>query len=179
MQTAFAVEPEHKQQPRPELVTSPAAVSFVPEQLLLRMLEVVRDRVEAVHEGQRALTAEVLGIKASLPMQRRPASKRTEEIHIKATWAKRNGLCPNCQETPVVSATGRLEGSELDHWHSRNVARVTAVWIVCRACNARLCDPDFKAASRSNFEAYQAAVRPLLSGRQAPLCLSGPGLTVS
>ena len=90
-------------------MTTPAVAPSGPEQLpLLRMLEVVCERVESIHAGQKALTAEVRDIKLNLPMQRKPASKRTEEIHIRATWARRNGMCPNCQEIPVVTATGRL-----------------------------------------------------------------------
>lgn len=60
--------------PTLELVPAvPEAASVrIPEELLLpRMLEVVRDRVEALDAGQRAKSDELREIKASLPMQRR------------------------------------------------------------------------------------------------------------
>src|SRR6266852_4247013 len=161
-------------QPSLELVP-PAPLSTAPrepEQLpLIRILEVVRDRVESIHAGQRTMVEELRDIKANLPKQRKPLSKRSQAIHIRVTAARRNGLCPCCQETAVCTDVERLPGAEYDHWYSRNQNRVTQTWLVCSDCNARLLDTDFKAGARSAFEAYQAAVRPLLS-RQIPLVLT-------
>lgn len=173
MQPALAFDDSSEQKPGPELVvTAPVMAPSGPEQLpLLRMLEVVRERVESIHAGQRVVTRELKEIRESLPVQRRPASKRTEEIHILAIWSRRNGLCPCCQETAVTSATGRLEGAEMDHWYSRNQNRVTQTWLVCSDCNRRLLDTDFKAAARSAFESYQQALRPFMS-RQTNLRFS-------
>ncbi len=172
MQPALASDDEQRQ-PGPELVTTAAIPpSGGPEQLLLRMLEVVRDRVDQVQAGQRVVVAELRDIRKNLPAQRKPVSRRTEEIHIAATWTRRNGLCPCCQDAPVVDANGRLDGSEMDHWYSRNQNRVTQTWIVCRTCNANLNNTDFKAAARSAFESYQAALRPFIGGRQIPLALA-------
>ncbi len=172
MQAALALDPDEPQ-PGPELVNAAAGQSaFVPEQLpLLRMLEVVRDRVESIHAGQRAVAAELKDIKANLPQQRRPLSSRAQDLHIRATWARRNGLCPCCQSEPVCTDTGRLQGAEFDHWYSRNQNRSTQTWLVCGECNRRLLDTDFKAAARSAFEAYQQALRPFMGGRQIPLGL--------
>jgi hypothetical protein len=156
-------------QPGPELVTAPPAAPAGPEQLpLLRMLQLV-ERIDA---GQRTITAQLKEIRQNLPQQRRPLSRKAQEIHIRATWARRNGLCPCCQSEPVCSDTGRREGAEFDHWYSRNQNRVTQTWLVCRACNAGLLDTDFKAAARSAFESYQMALRPFLGNRQMPLGLT-------
>ena len=157
----------------PEIVrSSPAFAVDTPEQLpLLRMLELVRDRVETIHAGQNAVTAALKEIRANLPAQRRPLSPRTQELHIRATWSRRNGLCPCCQEIPVCSPIGRLEGAEFDHWYSRSQSRATQTWLVCGNCNRRLVDTDFKAAARSAFESYQQALRPLMQ-RQMPLALT-------
>jgi hypothetical protein len=133
-----------------------------PEQLVLRMLEIVRDRVESIHASQRTITEELRTIKTSLPMQRKPLSRRTQAIHLQTTLTRRNGLCPCCQETPVCNDHGRLPGAEYDHFFARDKNRVTQTWLVCGACNQRLIDTDCRAAARSAFEAYQAAVR--LSG---------------
>ena len=142
-----------------------------PEQLLLmRTLEIVRDRVESIHAAQRAITEGLRDLKASLPMQRKPLSKRAQQLHVLAVATRRNGLCPCCQETPVCNESGRLAGAEFDHWYSRNKNRVTQTWLVCGGCNALLVDTDFKATARSAFESYQQALRPLLS-RQVPLGL--------
>ena len=160
---------------RPELVTSSpvTAAALAPEQLpLLRMLELVRDRVDSIHAGQRALTSEVREIKANLPMQRRPLSKRAQEIHVRATWSRRNGLCPCCQAEPICTEFGRVGEAEFDHWYSRNQNRVTQTWLVCRDCNRQLNDTDFKASSRSAFEAYQQAIKPFLN-RQMAFALAG------
>jgi len=141
----------------------PSDVPRDPEQLpLLRMLEVVRDRVESIHAGQRTIAEELRTIKTSLPMQRRPLSKRTQAIHLHATLTRRNGLCPCCQETPIVTDAGKLPGAEFDHFYSRDKNKVGATWCVCESCNGRLIDTDFRAAARSAFEAYQAALKPLL-----------------
>ena len=164
-------EPTH---PSLELVPTapPSTAPREPEQLpLIRMLEVVRDRVESIHAGQRTMVEELRDIKANLPKQRKPLSKRAQGIHIRVTAARRNGLCPCCQDTAVCTEMERLPGAEYDHWYSRNQNRVTQTWLVCSDCNAKLLDTDFKAAARSAFEAYQAAVRPLLS-RQIPMVLT-------
>ena len=160
-------------QPGPELVVAAAATSSVAEQLpLLQMLEVVRDRVESIHAGQRVVTAELKEIKASLPLQRRPLSRKTQELHVRVVWSRRNGICPCCQVEPVCTETGRLDGAEFDHWHIRNQAGPTCTWLTCGACNRRLTDSEFKASARSAFEAYQQALRPFLGGRQATLPLT-------
>jgi hypothetical protein len=156
-QLASATEPATPAQL--ELVEAPSkpAAPREPEQLpLLRMLEIVRNRVELIHE-------ELRDIKVSLPIQRRPLSRRTQQLHITATLSRRGGFCSCCQETPVVDANGRLPGAEFDHWYGRHQNRVTQTWLVCSACNARLNDSNFKAAARSAFESYQQALKPLLS----------------
>jgi hypothetical protein len=174
MQSALAFEESgDEQHSGPELVTTAAVALSGPEQLpLIRMLEVVKDKVDAIHAGQKTLVAEVREIRVNLPAQRRPLSKRTQGIHIRATWARRNGLCPCCQAEPVCTDSGKLEGSEFDHWYSRNQNRVTQTWLVCGDCNRRLLDTDFKAAARSAFESYQQALRPLMGNRQLPLKLT-------
>lgn len=150
----------------------------VPEQIpLLRMLEVVRERVESIHAGQRAVAADLRDIRANLPMQRRPLSKRSMEIHVQVIARRRNGICPCCQTQEVCTEGGRLDGAEFDHWYSRNQNRVTQTWLVCGDCNRRLLDTDFKAAARSAFEAYQAALRLFMGSRQIPLGLTAPDLS--
>ena len=141
MQAAVALDTpdDPKRLSKPELVTSvPAAHTKGPEQLpLIRMLEVVRDRVESIHAGQRNLSAELKDIKANLPVQRKPLSRRTQEIHILAIGSRRNGLCPCCQVEPVCSGTERLASAEFDHWYSRNQNPVTQTWLVCQECNSQ------------------------------------------
>jgi hypothetical protein len=174
MQAALELkQPAEDRQPGPELVTTLAVAPSEPEQLpLLRMLEIVRDRVESIHAGQRSMTTEIREIKANLPQQRKPLSPRTQEIHVRAVWSRRNGLCPCCQETPVCTAVDRLEGAEYDHWYTRNQNRVTQTWLVCGDCNRRMIDTDFKASARSAFESYQQALRPFMGNRQMPLGLT-------
>jgi hypothetical protein len=148
-----------------ELVTSAPTSDrpAEPEQLVLRMLEIVRDRVESIHASQRTITEELRTIKTSLPMQRKPLSRRTQAIHIQATLTRRNGLCPCCQEEPVCNEHGRLAGAEYDHFFARDKNRVSQTWLVCGPCNQKLIDTDYRAAARSAFEAYQAAVRPVIN----------------
>jgi hypothetical protein len=72
-------------------VTTLAVASSEPEQLpLLRMLEIVRDRVESIHAGQRSMTAEIREIKANLPQQRKPLSPRTFTV-VRADEEERCG----------------------------------------------------------------------------------------
>ena len=160
-------------EPGLELVPAPACPpGREPEQIpLLRMLEVVRDRVEQVHAGQRALADEMREIRRSLPQQRRPVSAKTEAVHIRVTSSRRNGLCPCCQQNAVCTETNRLPGSEVDHWYSRYQNRITQTWLVCGECNQKLNDSEFKGSARSAFEAYQQALRPFLAARQLALNL--------
>ena len=169
MQRALALDPEERQ-PGPELVTTPATAPEQPEQLpLIRMLEVVRDRVESIHAGQKAVMEDLRDVKANLPMQRRAVSKRTEAIHVLAVWTRRNGLCPCCQEVQVVDEFQRLPGSEIDHWLNRANNRPNAVWIVCGPCNRKLVNAEFKATAQPAFASFQAALKPLLTNRQIPI----------
>jgi hypothetical protein len=157
--------------PHDEPIPAPTVQSTAtatPEQLPLRLLMLV----EKIDRSQTSISAELKHIRENLPQQRRPLSRRTQEIHIRVTWARRAGFCPCCQSTPVCTELGRLDGAEWDHWYSRNLARVNQTWLVCRECNQRLVDSDFKSSMRSAFEAYQAAIRPFLS-RQMPLGLVG------
>jgi hypothetical protein len=141
-----------------------------PEQLpLIRMLEVVRERVDSLHAGQRVIAEQLKDLRESLPRQRRPLSARTQALHIQVTAARRNGLCPCCQQVQVCTATERLAGAEFDHWYGRNQARPTQTWLICATCNAALNDTEFKAAARSAFEAYQQALQPFMGGRQMAL----------
>lgn len=165
------------EQPTLEIVP-PSAVSSppVPEQLpLIRMLEIVRTRVESLHAGLRTVVEEPRGLKTSLPMQRRPASKRTQQIHTAATLARRNGMCPCCQAVHVVNEWDQLPRAEVNHFFARDKNGVSAVWSVCASCSHRLMDTDYRAASRRRFEAYQAAVRLLLANKQTTLTLEAKG----
>ena len=93
------------------LPPGPTFTNCEPEQLPLRLLAVISERVESLHAGQRAMSAEIREIRAGLPQQRRPSSSRPQALHIAVTAALRNGLCPCCQSTPVlhrVGSTGRF-----------------------------------------------------------------------
>jgi hypothetical protein len=70
----------------------------------------------------------------------------------------------------VCTEDGRLPGAEYDHFFARDKNRVGQTWLVCGEFNTRLLDTDYKAWARSAFEAYQAALKPLLS-RQLPMDL--------
>ncbi len=146
--------------PRAPTMTAPRE----PEQLPLRLLTVISRGVESIQ-------TELHEIRAALPAQRRPLSRRAQAIHIRVIATRRNGLCPCCQAVPVCTEAGKLPGAEFDHWYSRNQNRISQTWLTCHECNVRLVDSDFKAAARSAFEAYQQALRPFLS-RQLPLGLS-------
>lgn len=77
-------------QPSLELVTAapPAAVDREPEQLMLRTLQLVRDRVEVIHAQQKILVEGLRNIERSLPQQRRALSQRTQSFdEVKATQA--------------------------------------------------------------------------------------------
>jgi hypothetical protein len=102
-------------------------------------------------------------------MQRRPLSRWTQQVHIEVVRTERNGLCPCCQEIPIVNEHGRLPNLEFDHWHNRSNNRVEASWAICSRCNARLNDTEFKASVRSAFESYQLALRRVLQTRQSSL----------
>ena len=155
------LSPEHAS-PLPQIVPpSPLPPDRPAEQLLLiRTLELV----QSIHATPRAITEGLREIKASLPVQRKPLSQRSQAIRVMVTATRRNGLCPCCQEkTQVCTESGRLNGAEFDHWYGRNMNRVTETWLICGRCNEGLNKADFKAAARSAFESYQAAVRPLLN----------------
>jgi hypothetical protein len=136
------------------------------------VISVLSQKLDRLHSGQLVLCAQVKDLRESLPMQRRPLSRWVQAMHVQVTYSRRNGICPCCQEVPVCDEHGRLPGAEFDHFYARNRAGIEATWCVCSACNQRLNDTNFKAASRSAFEAYQMAVRRVLSAqpsRQVPL----------
>jgi hypothetical protein len=162
--------PAQRQVPLELVPPSPPNPDREPEQLpLIRMLEIVRERVESIHAGQRSIGDELREIRQSLPQQRRPFSARTQALHVNVTLKRRNGLCPCCQVTRVCDESGRLPGAEFDHFFNRAQNRATQGWLVCAKCNAQLIDSEFKAAARSAFESYQQALKPFLGGRQISL----------
>ena len=109
-------------------------------------------------------------IRDGLLIQRRPLSEWTKTIYVRVSWLRRNGLCPCCQEEPVCSESTRIQGAEFDHFYARHRNRAEETWLVCGACNQRLeSSTEFKAATRSAFEAYQAALRPFLECGQGKL----------
>ncbi len=124
------------------------------------------EQVERIASTQRFIAAAVVEIRKNLPMQRRPLSERTRNLHVQAVLTRRNGLCPCCQETTICNADGKLPGAEFDHWYSRSQNRPQQTWLVCEECNRQLRNHEFKAAARSAFESYQQALRPFLVGRQ-------------
>jgi hypothetical protein len=138
-----------------------------------RILTVINERmdrqessIERLRSTQLTVCEQLKDLRASMPMQRRPLSKWAMQIHIEVTNAKRNGLCPCCQEVPVCNEHGRLPGAEYDHFFARNRARAEETWIACSLCNQRLNNPEFKSAARSAFEAYQQALVRVLQARQ-------------
>jgi hypothetical protein len=143
--------------------------------LLLRTLEVVRERVESLHATQRAVVEGLRDIKQSLPVQRRPLPRRVQAIHITVTAARRNGFCPCCAAVRVCTDTEKLAGAEFDHFFARNKTKVHETWLICESCNRDLLNSDFKNAARSAFEAYQLAVKPFLASPQAPLAFTAKG----
>jgi hypothetical protein len=126
-------------------------------------------RLDRIHSGQILICAQMKDLRESLPMQRRPLSRFVQQLHIEVVRMKRNGLCPCCQEVPIVNDHGRLPKLEFDHWYNRSNARAEATWAVCRHCNAKLNDTGFKASVRSAFESYQLALRTVIQTRQTTL----------
>jgi hypothetical protein len=139
---------------------------------LEHVISILSQKLDRLHSGQLVLCAQVKDLRESLPMQRRPLSRWVQRMHVEATYTRRDGLCPCCQQTPVCNQDGRLPGAEFDHWYGRNRARAEETWLICSGCNQRLNDTEFKAGVRSAFESYQLALRRVLQAqqsRQSPL----------
>ena len=130
------------------------------------VITMTSEKLDQFQSNQLTLCAQVKVLRASLPLQRRQLSRWVQQVHVDVVRAKRNGLCPCCQETKIIGENGRLPGAEYDHWYSRNRARAEETWLVCEPCNSNLKRPEFKAGSRSAFESYQLALRRFLQSRQ-------------
>ena len=142
------------------------------------VITMLSEKLDRIQSGQLTLCAQVKDLTASLPVQRRPLSRWAQQIHIDVVRAKRNGLCPCCQETRIIAVDGtRIPGaSEFDHWYARNRSRAEETWICCAPCNANLNNPEFKAAARSVFASYQLALRRVIQSRQGTLQESPAGV---
>jgi len=159
----------------PSLSAPPPVQQALPFERILTVITERLDRHEAKMEQSldRIRSANVImfeqlkDIRSSLPMQRRPLSMWVQQVHIEVLNAKRGGLCPCCEETPVCTVAGRLPGAEFDHWFARNRARAEETWLVCSSCNAKLNETAFKASVRSAFESYQLALGRVLQARQS------------
>lgn len=154
--------PEEDGSVRPHLVPPPAQHSFPFE----HVISMFTSRLDRLQSTQLALCEQVKDLRVSLPVQRRPLSRWAQQIHVEVVRAKRNGLCPCCQEMPICGVDGRLPGAEFDHWYARNRSRAEETWMVCSGCNQRLNDTEFKASVRSAFESYQLALRRAIQTRQ-------------
>lgn len=138
-------------------------------QLELGLIQPADNPIDRLQRELRFVAETVTAIMDSLPIQRRPLNDSTKAVHVKATWLRRNGFCPACQQTPVCVATEKVDGAEFDHWYARHRNRAEETWLVCAPCNSRLESTAFKASIRSAFESYQAALRPFLDGGQVTL----------
>jgi len=133
------------------------------------MLETQLTTEDALHREVRFIGEAVREILRGLPVQRRPLSETTKELHIQATLARRAGYCPCCQRVKVCSPYGRLEAAEFDHFYARHRNGPAETWLVCQACNRQLEDPAFKTSVRCCFDAYQQALNALFDSGQGTL----------
>jgi len=127
-------------------------------------------KIERLEAGQRQLTSAVEDLAGRVGERRRNLSAWAKSLHVTCVAARRNGICPCCQEVPVCTPEGRVDGAEYDHWYGRWRNRAEETWLVCALCNQKLnTSTVFKDRARSAFEAYQQALRPLLGGGQLVL----------
>jgi hypothetical protein len=123
----------------------------------------------SIRKDLRFVVDAVASILDNLPVQRRPPSDATKDLHVRVTMERRAGFCPCCEEAVVCGAGGKLPGAEFDHWFGRYRNGSAETWLVCGPCNRRLERPAFKTERRSAFEAYQLAVRQFTNRGQPDL----------
>lgn len=124
---------------------------------------------DPLHREVRFIGEAVREILRGLPVQRRPLSDTTKELHLQVTLARRSGFCPCCQRVKVCSPCGRIEGAEYDHFYARHRNGPAETWLVCGPCNRQLEDPAFKSNVRCCFEAYQQALNAIFESGQRNL----------
>ena len=125
--------------------------------------------LESLRRDLRFVSENVSMILDNLPVQRRPLSDATKELHLRVTWLRRNGYCPCCQREWVVRDGERLPGTEFDHFFARHRNGPEETWLVCGDCNRRLEVVHYKTAVRSTFESYQQALRVFITAEQREL----------
>jgi hypothetical protein len=125
--------------------------------------------LEGLRRDLRFVSEGIATILENLPVQRRPLSDATRELHIRVTWLRRNGFCPCCQREWVCREGEKLPGAEFDHFFARHRNGPEESWLVCGSCNARLENVHFKTHVRATFDAYQQALRVFLGAEQREL----------
>lgn len=107
--------------------------------------------------------------------QRRPLSIKTKRRHLSICLTLFGGKCPCCCNVKIVREDGTKESDllEYDHWVSKSQASLSETWPVCKTCNMKLKQHDFKAESRTYFEAYQKRRKQYEERGKGVRCLPG------
>lgn len=123
-----------------------------------------------MREGFKDVRHEIEQIK-----QRKPLSKKTARKHLAICASAFAGKCPCCGTAKIVGEDGSKENNvlEYDHWVSKSQAALSETWPVCKSCNIKLKQHDFKMESRTYFEAYQKRRKQYEERGKHVRCLPG------
>lgn len=110
----------------------------------------IEDRLDGVEDAVRSLE------------QRKGCTAKVRRLHVQVVYRMYDGRCPCCQVTRIVSGDGeRLDSLQFDHWRLRSQNGADYTWAICRDCNLKLRDGDFKDECEIHFKSYQARRRQL------------------
>lgn len=107
--------------------------------------------------------------------KRKHLSVKTQRKHLIICLRSFSGMCPCCGDLRIVQEDGTKEQGvlEYDHWVSKSQAALSETWPVCKNCNSKLKQHDFKTEVRAYFEAYQKRRKQFEDRGSLIRCLPG------
>lgn len=172
---------QHGCYPPPKVsTTSTALISLDPHELCIQMGKAIHDAVFSATDSRFTnvetkvdeLSQDVRGIKQEIEQisQRKRIPDKTRRFHQHVVQIYYHGHCPCCQKTRIVNDAGEKKTNcEFDHWEKPSEVAVSKTWAVCRECNSKLRDSDWKSEKRVCFEAYQLRRREVKTAMDGPL----------
>lgn len=100
---------------------------------------------------------------------RQRPSKKSCETHCGTIHMFYDDKCPCCRSQLILNENGfSLSVLNYDHWESIRKGGVDKTWPVCRKCNIRLENRDYRRECQPHFDSYQTMRRKYEEHRDGP-----------
>lgn len=132
------------------------------------------DALDAEIKDARRDIADLSRMAKEFPVKRVAPKAKDVLLHIEFVQSAYHGKCPHCFQTDIVRDGNRLPACQIDHFLSRNNAKLSATWAICERCNRGKEPSESLSEYSDTFRTYQAKLDRYLErtrGRQLALSI--------